>query len=210
MALLPAPALGTAIQLLENRAGTAVAAQIGTKEGAAISQNEGARPTFLFSFTGTLQATPTDILQIAGPATGKLRINRLRVSGIAATAAQQIIVSAVRRSALIAGGSLTAITPVSADILLDGTVAGGVVSQITTNGTTLGTALGAVAAAVATFTTTGAAGGQQPTVVYDSGRGSKPIVLQGTTDCACINLGSVTLANTTTIWVDGEFTYEAP
>lgn len=211
MALDPAPQLGTTRPLMTSAVASApLVSQIGTPEGAALVQEEGSRPTYLFAINGTLQATPTDVLEIAGPAAGRLRVNKLRVSGLAATASQQIAVSLIRRSTLHAGGSVTAVTPIAADIPNDGTFgAKGAVNLITTNGTTLGTIIAAVKNVIVPFNLATAAVAPAAQPIYEPGRGSKPIVLEGTLDNLVLNLGSVTLANSTIIYIDGELTYEA-
>jgi hypothetical protein len=183
-------------------------------QGGLIVQTEGSRPTFNFSTPAggqVLAATPTDVLEITGAAIGKVRITRLRVSLVTATAQQNLEVLAIRRSTLHAGGTVATIAAVSSDIVLDGTVQGAVINLFSVNGTTLGTSLGAIADIIVPAVLPA---GIDPVVIDliggDDSSAAKPIVLNGTADTLCLNLNGATLTHTTTIYVDGAITYETP
>jgi hypothetical protein len=195
------------------RSGTTMYPLLVDSQGGLIVQTEGSRPTFNFSTPAggqVLAATPTDVLEITGAASGKVRVTRLRVSLVTATAQQNIEVLAVRRSTLHAGGTVATIAAVSSDILVDGTVQGGVINLFSVNGTTLGTSLGPIADVIVPAVLP-AGIDPAPTDIIGGldTAASKPIVLNGTADTLCLNLNGVTLTHTTTIYVDGEITYEA-
>jgi hypothetical protein len=194
------------------RSGTTMYPLLVDSQGGLIVQAEGSRPTFAFSTPAggqVLAATPTDVLEITGAASGKVRVTRLRVSLVTATAQQNIEVLAVRRSTLHAGGTVATIAAVSSDILVDGTVQGGVINLFSVNGTTLGTSLGPIADIIVPATIpAGIDPGPTDIIGGLDVVAGKPIVLNGTADTLCLNLNGVTLTHTTTIYVDGEITYE--
>lgn len=110
-------------------------------------QNEGIKATYQFAVLGFAPvAAPTDVLEIKGSATKTVRIRRVIVTGVA-TAAGNMPVQLVRRSAASTGGGsvLTGLTAFKAD-----TASAAPTATAGTFGTanpTLGAAGGGIAAA---------------------------------------------------------------
>lgn len=107
------------------------------------TDNEPMRATYGLFLPGIVPAaTPTDVLQIGGSATKTIRLKSIIVAGTA-TAASNIIVRLIRRSAANTGGTSTTPAPVSRDTTNDAATA--VVRLYSANPTGLGAAVGSIA-----------------------------------------------------------------
>lgn len=106
------------------------------------TDNEPMRATYGAFITGFVPAaTPTDVLAFGGSASKVIRIKSILIAGTA-TAASNIIVNLIRRSAANTGGSPVAVPAVSRDTSNDAALAA--VSRFTANPSGLGAAVGAI------------------------------------------------------------------
>lgn len=117
----------------------------------------GLQKTYSIAGQVVLAATPTEIVQIANPTTSTITIGmrRIKISGLS-TAAQNIPVTVVKRSAPTTAGTSTTPTPVP-HFTPDG-AAQAVVSVYTAN-PTVGTPIGTVRSQLVTFVAPTTAGG---------------------------------------------------
>jgi hypothetical protein len=109
-----------------------------------VADNEPSRATYSFFVSAVAPAaTPTDLLTITGAAGFRIRVRQFIISGTA-TAASNVIVNLVRRSAANTGGTATNPTLVSRDALLDNNGAQATVALYSANPSGLGTAVGTI------------------------------------------------------------------
>ena len=169
---------------------------------------EGQKAAYMVAKTAlALAATPTVVASIQGSATKTIKVRRVRISGAAATASQNIPVELRKTSTAFTGGTATAPTPVPVDSNLGAATA--VVSYFTANPTE-GTSVGAVASGVVPCLLATAAGApgfgsNHHDLIDPYGEG---ITLRGTAQCLDVHLLGVTLNNTTTMNISFEFTEE--
>ena len=138
-------------------------------------------------------ATPTDVVEIQGSATKTLRIRRIRVGGVA-TAAGNMPVQLIRRSAADSGGGMlrTAITAFKRDT--GDAAATAVVSSIgTANPGALGTQVGGIAGAGRAQLAASGSGVAANALEWKFGDGPKALILRGTSDFLYLNFNGAAL-----------------
>ncbi len=138
--------------------------------------------------TITPVATPTDFVQMIGSATMTCRLKKIKLTGIATTAGT-MPVNIIRRSTLGTQGSavVTAIAPAKHDINHPvPTMSIGYVG--TANWGTLGTSAGLLAADRLLLPLAGSI--SNPCVFDLAFHEDMPILLRGTSDFVCVNLGA--------------------
>lgn len=151
-----------------------------------ISDNEGMRATYGTFIGGYAPpATPTDILTIRGTASKLVRIKGIYMSGTA-TAAANIQIKLIRRSAANTGGTSASAGAVPHDVSDDASAAVTALYSVLPTG--LGTAVGTVHGGRLNLAP--AANGSIDRLWLDFGwRNEKGIILSGTTDILALNLG---------------------
>jgi hypothetical protein len=130
-------------------------------------------------------ATPTDVLVLQGSATKTLKVKRVVLSG-ESTAAAQMTVSLIRRSAADTAGTSTSPTPAKADN--SDAAPTGVIKLYTANPTGLGAAVATIVSRRLGLNPTGGLPAA-PVEMSFGVRNDEPIVLRGAADFLAINLG---------------------
>jgi hypothetical protein len=168
------------------------------KTGAQMSNGEGRKPTYsacTAAFAPNLGAGgTTDVCGIIGSASKQVRVLRFAVSG-RATAANQLDVQLVKRSAADTAGSSTAanLTAVAHDS--NDAAASAVVTTYTGNNVnpTLGTTVGIVRAQQSNVSAAGSGGAATP-VEFDFGTcNDKSVVLNSASEGLYLNFGGAVL-----------------
>lgn len=172
-------------------------------DGAA--QLDGFKASYAAAIGGLVGVTGcTDLFTLTNPSTKTIRITRCDISGGVATAAQQIEVFGLVRSAVNSGGTSTAPTIVPYDS--SDAPASGVVRAYTANPAALGTLVGNVRVAKMLLVLSTGATSFQDRLIWDFGdRPTKALVLRQNQVFA-INLNGVTFANATSFNVYIEWT----
>lgn len=145
------------------------------------------RPTYSAGFDHAGYATPQDLVSLCGSATKIVKVTRVQVNG-QATSATQVDIVLLRRSTADAGGTPTAITPVSWDSA-DSAATATVTSYAAAP--TPGALVGTILDMQVNWT---APGGGQPPMIWGLNAGElndKAIVLRGTAACIAINFQGV-------------------
>lgn len=177
-------------------------------DGAA--QLDGFKASYAAAIGGLVGVTGcTDLFTLTNPAasTKTIRITRCDISGGVATAAQQIEVYGIVRSAVNTGGSSTSPTAVPYDS--NDAVATGVVRAYTANPASLGTTVGTVRVAKMLLVLSTGATSFQDRLIWDFGdRPTKALVLRAGQVFA-INLNTVAFANATSFNVYIEWTEDS-
>ena len=164
---------------------------------------EGTRPTYSAAASGfTVAAAATDIFTITGSASKTIKVTRMSVT-CSTTAGSGILarVQLIKRStANTAGTSVNLI-----EVPHDSTFAAATATTLSyTANPTLGTAVGTIRAERAAFASTGLISSR---INWEFGtRGTKPIVLNGTSQVLAINLNATTvtggICSADTEWVE--------
>lgn len=142
------------------------------------------RPTYSLAILGFVPAaTATDILTIVGNANTVVRVSRIQITGIA-TAASEMDVQIVKRTAANSGGTATNPTPAqhdSADPAAQATI-----NQFSANPAGLGAGIAMRSQKLALP----AAGGTAQPVVWEfpAGRNGREVFLRGVAQAIAINL----------------------
>jgi hypothetical protein len=163
---------------------------------------QGQDPTFHAAIKITAAASATDIVVVQGSATKIVKIRKIRLVAVAASAIT-VPVSIVRRSAGDTGGASSGVTLAQANILDPGPTAQ--VSAYTANPSGLGTAAGTVKNGLLNAQPATAVGALDRLVFEFGNVGAKPLELRGVSDFVAINLNATTI---TTLYGDIEFTEE--
>lgn len=150
------------------------------------TDNEPMRATFGAFITGfTPAATPTDVLLFQGSASKVIRVKSVLLMGTA-TAASNIIVNLIRRSAANTGGTAVAVPAVTRDSTND--VATCTVNRYTANPSALGTAVGTIDGGRLNLAP--AANGSIDRLFFQyAWQMEQAFVLRGTSEFLAINLG---------------------
>lgn len=159
-------------------------------------QAEGLKNTYRYAVLGFAPvATPTDVLELQGSGTKTVRVRRIIVEGVA-TAAGNMPLQLVRRSAADSGGGMTrtALTAMKADLGAGGATpnATAVVSLIeTANPGALGTQEGGIGGAGRAQLTASGSGVAADRLVWEFDINA--IVLRGTADFLYLNMNGAAL-----------------
>lgn len=172
-------------------------------DGAA--QLDGFKASYAAAIGGLVGVTGcTDLFTITNPGTKTIRITRCDVSGGVATAAQQIEVFGLVRSAVNTGG--TSSTPTIVPYDSNDAAATAVVRAYTANPASLGTSVGNVRVAKMLLVLSTGATSFQDRLIWDFGdRPTKALVLRQNQVFA-INLNGVTFSNATSFNIYCEWT----
>jgi hypothetical protein len=168
-----------------------------------LSPIDGSKATYAASITGLVAvASATDIFTITGSASKIVRITRLRISGIKATASADVDIQLIKRSAANTSGTSTAPAIIPYDSLSSPATA--VVAAYTAN-PTVGNAVGTLAVDSLFVAVTTAQTG-----ILDHNFGNRPaqaLVLRSAAEVIAVNLNGVTVGGGAfDIWC--EFTEE--
>jgi hypothetical protein len=151
---------------------------------------EGAKNTYSAAFIGLVPAAATtDLFTIQGSSTKTIRITSLRFT-VSTTAGSGILsnISLVKRSTVDSGGTSTIATNVPHDST---NLAGTAVVRGYTANPTLGTSVGAVRSV--RYAATPASVPNQEMYVEFGTRPSQTMILRGTSEQLCLNLGGSTI-----------------
>lgn len=165
---------------------------------------EGNLPTYRAGIKGlSLHATPNGVFTMIGSASKLVVINRIRVSGAAVTASQDIPYDLKKCSTAPSGGTSTTLTDVPLDSL---DAAASAVLKAYTVDPTLGTLVGIVGTGVIPCALATAADQPQDIDVFAVTGFGKGLRLNSATESIALDLLGVTLANATTLNIEVEWT----
>jgi hypothetical protein len=151
--------------------------------------SDGLKATYYYSLLGfSPAATPTDIIQIQGSATKTVRVRRIRLGGVA-TSAANMPCQLFRRSAADTGGTPTAITTVQADTSDPAPTA--VLNSFAANPSPLGAQVGGIMRAGRVMLASASAGVAANALEWQMD--IKAGVLRGTSQFLCINMSGAAL-----------------
>lgn len=155
---------------------------------------EGQLKTFSYSTLGyAVISGATDMINIKGSGTKAVRIDSIRVTG-AATAAQLVTITVIKRSTANSGSTPVALTGVPHDSTLPNTdAATAVVNSYTSTNPTLGSTIGKVRTSKLFLgTIDGAVEAPAVEMIFGKENG-QPIILHGTTESLSLNFNGGTV-----------------
>ena len=161
-----------------------------------IQNAENERPTYAVDLSnyGPLAGAPTDVFTIYGSATKTIRVTRVTIT-LTATTAVTVPIQLIKRSTTNTGG--TAGVAVATPYDSNNAAATATATAYTGNPTALGTVVGTAVRAARYFAEITATVSTSPAQMIDWEFGlnnCQPIVLRGTTQGLCVNLGGTTIA----------------
>lgn len=134
-------------------------------------------------------ATATDIFTITGSATKTIRIKEIRISGTTTSGSPiKTNIQIIKRSSANVGGTSAVVTPAQNDSASAASTA--TVVRYTVNPTTLGTIVAAIRGDSTAVSASGISGG---VIMFDFSK--NPVILNGTTQLLCINLGGASVTS---------------
>jgi hypothetical protein len=181
---------GTALTLGQKAMAASVPIVIASNQTSIPVTTEGAKLSYSAAFVGLVPpAAATDVFTIQGSATKVIRITSMRFT-VSTTAGSGILanISLVKRSTADTAGTSTTATVVPHD---SGNAAGTAVVRGYTANPTLGTAVGPIRAV--RYAATPAAVPNQEIIMDFGTRPAQAIVLRGTAEQLCFNLGGATI-----------------